>query len=317
MLELVLKVCGSLFLVKQFLYWSVQLYRGINTFVLPRLVNNQGDLKSRFGQWALVTGCTGGIGREYAVQLARKGMDMILVSRSRDKLDMLAKEIEQETGVKTLIVVADMTNTDVLPDIVSQVEGLDLGVLVNNVGMSPGEYVMPFLENERKELADVITVNCTVATYLCHAFLPSMKKKGKGAIINISSIARIAEFPFLAVYCATKHFIHAFTKSIEMESYGSGVIIQEVNPGVVRTEMTKYVDDERQSASTFPKADTFVKSALATLGHSSRTSGWWNHSLSSTIVMMIPEVIRDYVFLKSGEQFYKDALSLKEKEKQQ
>merc|ERR1712130_13981 len=183
MLDTLVKICGLIYLTKLLLSWFIQLFKGINTYILPCLIDRQGDFRSLYGEWALVTGCTGGIGREYALQLARKGMNMVLVSRSKDKLDSLAKHIESEVGVKTQTVVADMRRPEVLPEIVSRVEGLDVGVLVNNVGVAGGDHVMPFLDQKRNDVVDMINVNCTVATYLCHALLPSMKKNGRGAII--------------------------------------------------------------------------------------------------------------------------------------
>jgi len=315
MFDNLLMFCGVLYIVRLSLHWGIQIYRGVNSYLLPSLFDRQGDFRSRFGQWALVTGCTGGIGREYAVQLARKGMDLVLVSRSEEKLETLANEIQKETGVKTLVVVADMTNTEVLSEVVSKVEGLDLGILVNNVGMLVGNLPMPFLEQDRDELVSMVTVNCIPATYLCHALLPGMKMRRRGAIINISSFVSQAEIPNFSVYCATKHFIHAFTKSIALESIGSGVIIQEVGPGGVRTAMTQYVNPTVES-QFLPPADKFVSSALATLGHTSRTCGWWAHSAQWKIMEIFPEIIRDILLVKVGERAYTEGSAVKEMKKQ-
>merc|ERR1712243_398779 len=123
-----------------------------------------------------------------------------------------------------------------------------------------------------------ININCMSASILCHDFLPGMKEVGKGAIINISSGVSYAAFPTMAVYCATKHFLSTLTKVLQLENQNSGVIIQDLTPGPVRTEMTKYQHDDL-SNNIAPSADTFVASALATLGYSKRTCGWYMHSL--------------------------------------
>ena len=118
---------------------------------------------------------------------------------------------------------------------------LDIGVLVNNVGLLGGHF-MPFLELDRKTVVDMINVNVTAGTYLCHALLPKMKQKRKGAIINISSTGSLFYMPYLAEYAATKHYMTAFTRALSVENSDSGVTIQCIEPGQVATEMTKYFE---------------------------------------------------------------------------
>ena len=146
-------------------------------------------------------------------------------------------------GVATKVIVADFSNPEVLPMIVNKLDEfkIDIGVLVNNVGLLGGHH-MPFLELDRKTVIDMINVNITAGTYLCHALLPKMKEKRKGAIINISSTASLSYFPYLAEYAATKHYMTAFTRAISEEYSEYGVTIQCIEPGQVATEMTKYFD---------------------------------------------------------------------------
>lgn len=114
-------------------------------------------------------------------------------------------------------------------------------MLVNNVGLL-GEHQMPFLQLDRDTVCNIITVNCTAATVLCHALLPKMIENGRGAIINISSSGSKYPCPYLAVYAATKHYMTAFTQAIAAEYLDSGVTIQCIEPGVVSTKMTEYFD---------------------------------------------------------------------------
>ena len=143
----------------------------------------------------------------------------------------------------TRIIVADFTNPNILPAIVTKIDEfkIDIGVLVNNVGLLGG-HAMPFLELEKSTVLDIINVNVTTATYLCHSLLPKMIAKGRGAIINLSSIASHAPCPYYAEYAATKHYLTAFTQALASEYGDSGVTIQCVEPGQVETEMTKYFD---------------------------------------------------------------------------
>merc|ERR1711970_274301 len=307
------QVLGFLYLLKIIIFWTWQVYKGLRTYVLPNIWDTQGDFKTRFGKWALVTGCTGGMGKEYANALAKKGMSLVLVSRSRAKLDVLATEIEKNYGVETRIIVIDFTRVEDFPKISEKVkeDKLDLGIVVNNVG-SFGEHAMPFLKYPQSDLINMININCTAATVLCHDFLPDMKDKGRGAIINISSQLGSIAVPIAAVYCSTKHYMKALTKALQMESGGSGVIIQDVLPGMVETELSKYVK-HTQSARECPTAKQFVESALSTLGNTQRTTGWWCHSLQMFVMENIPEVIGDYVLPKVMENMYQETLLTKEK----
>merc|ERR1712037_874292 len=245
----------------------------VRAFVLPRIFPV--DLVRTYGKWAVVTGCTGGIGRAYVLALAAKGMDIVLVGRSMEKLRALEVELERKHGCRVLIIQVDFTEISVLPVIVQRLkeEKVEVGVLVNNVGiMGPG--ILPFLELDSKIVKDMITVNITAATYLCHQLLPAMVAKGKGAIINMSSFGCFVPGPYSAEYFATKHYLHSFTESLALELEGTGVEIQEINPFLVNTEMTRKFDLDRSAG--VPSED-FVTSALSSLGWAQRTCGHWSH----------------------------------------
>ena len=121
-------------------------------------------------------------------------------------------------GLEFLVIAEDLTHSTALTSIINtlQDEKLDIGVLVNNVGIL-GPHWMPFLEMEENDIKDIMNVNMTTTVSLCHALLPSMVKKGKGAIINISSVCSNFTVPYLATYTASKHFVSAFTKTISTE----------------------------------------------------------------------------------------------------
>merc|ERR1711872_899284 len=124
-------------------------------------------------------------------------------------------EIVRSFNVKTMLIVADFTKIEALDQILEKLRDadLDIGVLVNNVGVL-GPHFQPFLELDSKIVKDMIRVNITSATVLCHELLPAMVKKKKGAIVNIASIASYMPGPYLAEYAATKHYMHAFTEAI-------------------------------------------------------------------------------------------------------
>ena len=105
-----------------------------------------------------------------------------------------------------------------------------------------GEHQMSFLELDESTVIGMINVNVLTATVLCHSILPKMKKRGKGAIINISSIAAYFFAPYLALYASTKHYLSAFTMALAAENADSDIYIQCIEPGAVETSMTQFFD---------------------------------------------------------------------------
>ena len=143
----------------------------------------------------------------------------------------------------TKVIVADFTKPEALSMILSKLDEfeIEIGVLVNNVGIL-GEHHMPFLELDRNTVINMINVNVTSGTVLCHHLLPKMKERGKGAIINLSSSASLIYIPYVAEYTATKHYMTAFTRALAAEYSEYGVTIQSMEPGQVDTEMTKHFE---------------------------------------------------------------------------
>merc|ERR1712110_1396480 len=194
-------------------------------------------------------------------------------------------EVKRKHGCRILIIKADFTDVSVLPVIVSRLkeEQVEVGILVNNVGiLGPSGGPWPFLQLDLAIVKDMPTVNITAATYLCHQFLPAMVAKGKGAVINIASMGSFYPGPYLAEYIATKHYMHSFTESLALEMEGTGVLIQEIDPGVVNTEMTKEFDPGHKGIS--PNPEQFLASALPTIGWVQRTCGHWSHGLMVAVM---------------------------------
>jgi len=274
-----LSILGALCIARFTFYMLGHIYEGIRSYILPSLFPI--NLPARFGEWALVTGCTQGIGRGYAISLAKRGMKVILVSRSEEKLRSLAKEIEDLHNVETKILGVDFTEKDAVEKVVNFLEKhkITLGILVNNVGVMGDHMFQSFTEQSQSNVSHIIRVNVETATKLCHWVLPQMLARGSGAIINISSIMSYQAMPYCAMYAASKHFLSALTQALAYEVGGSGVIVQEVDPGHVSTAMTTQV----LPATPAPSPYTFAESAVGTLGHSEHTCGWWGHSLHNFV----------------------------------
>lgn len=162
----------------------------------------------KYGSWALITGPTDGIGKAFAFQLARKGLNLVLVGRNPDKLNDVSTAILAKFGkieIKTVVVDFGGDLLEGVKRIEGVIEGLEVGVLINNVGVSY-PYARFFHEVDEKLLADVIKINVEGTTRVTQAVLPGMLKRKRGAIVNIGSGAAIVipSDPLYSVYAAAK-----------------------------------------------------------------------------------------------------------------
>lgn len=162
----------------------------------------------KYGSWALVTGPTDGIGKGFAFQLARKGLNLVLVGRNPDKLKDVSDAIQAKFGktqIKTVVVDFTGDLSEGIQRIRDTIEELDVGVLVNNVGISY-PYARFFHEVDEELLKNLIKVNVEGTTKVTQAVLPGMLQRKRGAIVNLGSGAAIVipSDPLYAVYAATK-----------------------------------------------------------------------------------------------------------------
>nr|XP_020454497.1 very-long-chain 3-oxoacyl-CoA reductase-like [Monopterus albus] len=244
----------------------------------------------RYGQWAVVTGATSGIGKAYACELAQRGLNIVLVSRSDDKLHRVAKEIEDQYGKKTHIINADFTHGhSIYPAIAKKLEGLEIGILVNNVGMVYSDHFAYFLEvpDAEEKITQVINCNMMSVTQMTRLILPGMVERGMGLIINISSEVGVRPQPLLSLYSATKIFIIYLSQCLHAEYKSKGITVQCVAPALVSTNMTRSMNVKCLMKS----ASGFAREALNTVGHSNYTSGCLSlQNLALTIIL--PDWIR-------------------------
>ncbi|KAK7086262.1 Inactive hydroxysteroid dehydrogenase-like protein 1 [Halocaridina rubra] len=279
-LEDVLTIIGLLYAGKVIISVVWGTITGLRAHVWSRLWKK--NLVEKYGgKWAVVTGSTDGIGKEYAKQLAKEGMNIILLSRTMDKLQKVAAEIAEESGVQTEVVQIDFSYGRRIYEIVgSHLGDKEIGILVNNVGvMLP--YPMDFAYVNDKDIWGHVNVNVATIPAMTKLVLPQMMTRGKGAIINIASIAGSGPIPLMGIYAATKAFVDYFSQALEWECRGTGITVQTVNPGYVSTNMTSMSELIHRPSLLIPVAKTFVSHALSTLGYASRTCGYWIHGLQA------------------------------------
>lgn len=258
-------------------------------FIYRTFLRPQASMK-QFGQWAVVTGASDGIGKAYALQLAKQGLNVLLISRSQDKLNQVKAEIETETKnkitVKTLAIDFSTANKNTYQTIQQELAAIDVGILVNNVGVSY-EHCEYFHEVSDTVIDSLIKINIEVTTYMTKLALPAMINKGKGAIINLSSISGIAPAPLLAAYGASKAYVDHFSRMLAIEYAAKGVFVQSVTPAFVTTKMSRF----RRATMTIPTTNAFVKSALRTIPYERSVSGYWAHDIMREVQSYIPASI--------------------------
>ncbi|XP_008282270.1 17-beta-hydroxysteroid dehydrogenase type 3 [Stegastes partitus] len=287
---------------------AVVVYYGVKLLLFSRMLFPklwfplQKTFFTSMGEWAVVTGASEGVGRAYAFALAEQGMNVVIMSRTKATLDQVAKEIGETTGQKVKVIATDFINENVFEDIETQLKDLNIGVLVNNVGMLPSFIPCKFLECEELDKTITKVINCNVKTMakMCRIILPGMANRGKGLIVNISSGIASIPFPLYTLYSASKVFVERFSQCLQAEYKDKGIIIQAVAPFGISTRMAGYQPTNTVTLS--PKE--FVKSSLQYLRAGDKTNGSVCHTLLGWFLLTIPLQVIYSECLQSSLQDY-------------
>ncbi|XP_063618052.1 inactive hydroxysteroid dehydrogenase-like protein 1 [Cydia splendana] len=309
MLITILAIFGAVvlfFSLLNFLWTPLEL---ISSYLMPFFLPSEVEpLSKRFGPWAAVTGCTDGIGKHYSVELAKRGLNIVLISRNPEKLHAVAKEIEQTHHVKTKVIVADFTQgAEIYPHIEKQLKDLDLGILVNNVGLNY-ECPIELCCAPPSRSWDLIVVNVGAATMLTRAMLPYMATRGRGAVVNISSSSELQPMPLMAVYGATKAYLRSFTHAIREEYGPKGIYVQHVAPFFVSTKMNAFSATVMAGGPLVPTPEAYARYAVAMLGRVQDTTGYWVHGVQAFFTQLAPVWFRTKVAWHLNQGFRQEYL---------
>ena len=223
------------------------------------------------------------MGKEYALQLARAGYSTLLVSRTASKLDTLAEEIKSKFNTSTKTFTMDFAaNSDAdYAKLKALVDGLDIAILINNVGTSHSIPV-PFTETPQAEMDSIITVNCTATLRVTQLVATGMTQRKRGLIITMGSFGGLIPTPLLATYSGSKAFLQQWSVALGSELAPYNVSVELVQSYLVTSAMSKI----RKPSAFVPNPRTFVKSVLGSVGRTGGAQGWmysctpfWSHAM--------------------------------------
>lgn len=242
---------------------------------------------------SLITGASAGIGTAFASQLAARGDAVVLVARDGERLESLAKELGTRYGVQTEVIVADLTDPSKLATVEARFADRDqpIDVLVNNAGFGTNGRLH---ELDRDTEAREVNLNVVALVRLTHAALGPMVERGRGGVLNVSSLAGGQPTPGNATYGATKAFVSSFTQSVHEELRGTGVKITVVCPGFTRTEFQERagIDSSKVPGFLWQSAEEVAAGALDALEHNRAVyvPGTLNR-MTAGLVSVLPDAV--------------------------
>ncbi|HDZ17542.1 hypothetical protein LCGC14_0591110 [marine sediment metagenome] len=200
---------------------------------------------------AVITGASSGIGASFARSISGLGFEILLIARRKSKLEAIAKEIEQKNSIKADILVADLSILEEIEMVAKKIAQLNnVDILINNAGFGTRGYFDKIsLDTQLK----MMSVHMTASVYFCRSGLPIMIKRGRGAIINVASIAAYIPRAQSVMYGSTKAFLKMFSESLQIELEGTGVKIQALCPGYTHTEFHYAETYKNFDSSTIPE----------------------------------------------------------------
>jgi uncharacterized protein len=226
------------------------------------------DLRAQYGQYALITGASSGIGAEFAEQLAAAGLSLILVARRKDRLDALAARLRAEHGTTAEVAELDLAADGAVAELARRTGRLDVGLVVASAGIVTSG---PFLGNDLAAERALLRLNLEVPTELAHVYGRLLARRGRGGIILVSSAVAFAPVPYTANYAAAKAYTASLGQALHYELRPAGVDVLTLAPGPVRTEgaaSAEGIDFGKLPVPAMQPAPV-VRAALRSLGRKS------------------------------------------------
>ena len=188
--------------------------------------------KERFGPWALITGASSGIGREFARQLAKAGLNTVLAARRSALLQEAGGSLAKDFGVQYRVITADFSEEGFVETLANSTDDLDIGLVVSNAGSpSPGR----FLSTDRDELASQLRLNAVSHLDIAHHFGKKLAARGRGGLIFVGAMGVENGEPYMANVAAAKAYVQSLGQALHVELRPVGVHVTVVSPGLTET----------------------------------------------------------------------------------
>lgn len=192
----------------------------------------QKRLRDKYGQWAIITGASSGIGLELATQLAETGFNLVLNSRNSEKLQEVQKQLKAKSNIDIKIVASDVSETEGVDKIIESAQGLNVGLLIISAGFgTSGNFIESTLHHE----LNMLRVNCEALLSLTHYYSQQFVQQHRGGIILMSSMVAFQGVPYSANYAATKAYVQTLAEALAVELKHKGVDILAAAPGPVES----------------------------------------------------------------------------------
>ena len=196
------------------------------------MLSHKKNWTSRYGDWAVVTGASDGIGRAMAIELAARGVSLLLAARRRDRLKAIAAELRERFGTQCRVVSADLGNPAGIDAVMAEAAEFDVGTLVAAAGFGTSG---AFIRNQISTELEMIDVNCRAMVALAHYFSRRFAERKRGAIVLMSSLLAFQGVPRASNYAATKAFVQTFAEGLRIELRPYGIDVIASAPGPVRS----------------------------------------------------------------------------------
>lgn len=258
------------------------------------------DFKERYGRYALITGASAGIGKEFAYILAEKGLDLILVARREDTLKEISSDIEKKNKVECLVIKKDLTEENSYKELFDLTQKFDIGLLVNNAGFG---YYGRFINQNEDKLKDMLKLNVLTFSMLTRVFADYFVIKGRGGMVLVSSLAAFQPTAGMAQYGATKGFELQLGEALSEEIKGKNVDITILCPGATVTEFQITAEGVPHNGMDAKKV---AMCAVNNLGRKIISIPGWQNKITGKLHRFLPRSFVRWATAKALSHYLKD-----------
>jgi short-subunit dehydrogenase len=223
-----------------------------------------GDLRERYGPWALVAGGSEGVGESFARMLASRGLNLVLLARRSGPLEALAASIRESHAVEVRTLPVDLTSADMMDQVAAKTADIEVGLLIYNAGSNVTYNRFPDWRVE--ELDFLLGLNCYAPVHLAHHFSRGMVERGRGGIMLLSSLAAFAGSAWMSLYPATKAFDHILAEGLWHDLKPSGVDVMCLVLGATKTPSHAQMDFDAMAPGFAMSCDEVALEGLNYLG---------------------------------------------------